>query len=450
VSTPDVTQHGQIIRKDDMELLTHADRVPERIRRLERAWLEGGGGGSAAPIALDPWHNVGTAGEPAFQSGSQYSGFLPVGFRKDPFGRVHLRGMIAGSLGAGAVIFTLPVGYRPPGASVLLDTIANGQGRVDVAPGGNVFVNLATGGWVTLDGLYFDTDSVSAYPSGPQGPAGATGAPGTPGSAGPQGPPGDDGAVTVYEQPNDPGAVEEGSLWIDTDDPPIYGPPGPQGDPGPPGEVYEQPGTPPGTASVGAVWIDTDEPDPAPYTIGGAPVVTALPSSAVDGQEVYLLVDDASGVMWHMRYRSAAPATQKWEFLGGLPLYFYQASPSAPTATGWTSPTDWPAVAIPAAGLFGNWFVECGGRVTTNNIRSTANFAAMMAGFGTATIAGMTTYVGTVQLETVMLRGKTGVVPPAAWPLRLGYAIFGSSPTLADVTYDQLWISVLPIRIGLS
>jgi hypothetical protein len=38
------------------------------------------------------------------------------------------------------------------------------------------------------------------------------------GVAGPTGPIGPEGQVEVYEQPNDPGAVEIGALWVDTDE----------------------------------------------------------------------------------------------------------------------------------------------------------------------------------------------------------------------------------------
>jgi hypothetical protein len=54
---------------------------------------------------------------------------------------------------------------------------------------------------ITLEGAY----------QGPTGPAGPSGL------AGPPGEDGDDGAVLVYEQPDDPGDVPLGSLWIDTD-----------------------------------------------------------------------------------------------------------------------------------------------------------------------------------------------------------------------------------------
>lgn len=109
---------------------------------------------------LDKWHNLGDPGEPPFQGGSQYASFLPVGFRKDPFGRVHLRGMINGPPTAGT-LFTLPAGYRPA-ATVLLDANANGQGRVDISSSG-VVTNQLAAAWVSLDGMYFDTDSSTGY-----------------------------------------------------------------------------------------------------------------------------------------------------------------------------------------------------------------------------------------------------------------------------------------------
>lgn len=37
------------------------------------------------------------------------------------------------------------------------------------------------------------------------------------GPEGPEGPPGAAGGVVVFEQPGDPGTVDEGTLWIDTD-----------------------------------------------------------------------------------------------------------------------------------------------------------------------------------------------------------------------------------------
>jgi hypothetical protein len=55
------------------------------------------------------------------------------------------------------------------------------------------------------------------------------------------------------------------------------------------------------------------------------PLVTSLPTSPVDGQEVYYLAtDDGSGlasVVWHLRYRAGSGQTYKWEYVGGAPLF---------------------------------------------------------------------------------------------------------------------------------
>jgi len=64
-------------------------------------------------------------------------------------------------------------------------------------------------------------------PPGPAGPAGPTGPPGPTGPASTvPGPPGPAGVVDIYEQPNAPTEpIELGSIWIDTDAPPVYNPP---------------------------------------------------------------------------------------------------------------------------------------------------------------------------------------------------------------------------------
>jgi hypothetical protein len=77
---------------------------------------------------VEPWHEVGTAGEPAFESG--YSNYQDpeitwtlntAAFYRDPFEVVHLKGFAvvvpSSCSDAGGFIsqtvFTLPVGYRP-------------------------------------------------------------------------------------------------------------------------------------------------------------------------------------------------------------------------------------------------------------------------------------------------------------------------------------------------
>ena len=51
-----------------------------------------------------------------------------------------------------------------------------------------------------------------------------------------------------------------------------------------------------------------------------APLVTSLPSNAIDGQEVRYLADNTNGIIWNFRYRAGSSSAYKWEFIGGAPL----------------------------------------------------------------------------------------------------------------------------------
>src|SRR5262245_14701541 len=77
----------------------------------------------------------------------------------------------------------------------------------------------------------------------------------------------------------------------------------------------------------GMVRIDTALGAPAGTQGGSPPLVTALPATAVDGQEV-ILVDSLTAPTYNWRFRYvAAKATNKWVFVGGPPLYAEVATP---------------------------------------------------------------------------------------------------------------------------
>ena len=150
------------------------------ITKVTGAQGPAGPPGGNATATLDPWHVIGAAGEPIFANNwTNYgSGFASAAFRKDPFGRVHLRGLVKGGALLGT-IFTLPAGYRPAGTTQSMVDAGAGGGqyaelRVDSL--GNVFAQQGAAlGYLSLDGLSFDTDTVSSYMVGPQGPKGDTG-----------------------------------------------------------------------------------------------------------------------------------------------------------------------------------------------------------------------------------------------------------------------------------
>ena len=68
-----------------------------------------------ALATVEPWHEVGAAGEPGFQNFWVNYGapFATAGFYRDGAGIVRLKGTIKGGLGGNNEAFGLPVGYRP-------------------------------------------------------------------------------------------------------------------------------------------------------------------------------------------------------------------------------------------------------------------------------------------------------------------------------------------------
>jgi microcystin-dependent protein len=93
--------------------------------------------------------------------------------------------------------------------------------------------------------------------------------------------------------------------------------------------------------------------------------VTTLPSSPIDGTEVYYQSTIAGtgggatntmadvGAVWHLRYRSAASGSYKWEMVGGSALdVTLTSTPTAITATTPTSLSTNPILTLPNAGTY--------------------------------------------------------------------------------------------------
>lgn len=111
----------------------------------------------------DKWHVVGALNEPAFGTGWQnYAGggtFQLASFRKNPLGRVELRGLVARTAGAVTTIFVLPQGYRPAKQEVLFTGGSTGAGRVDVYSDGQVVYVSGGVTFFTLSNITFDTEA---------------------------------------------------------------------------------------------------------------------------------------------------------------------------------------------------------------------------------------------------------------------------------------------------
>jgi hypothetical protein len=96
-----------------------------------------------APTLLNSWVNFGST-------------HANAGYYKDPFGRVHLRGMVkSGTTVANTPIFTLPVGYRPT-ADLLFPVDSNGaHGTSCVRSSGNVTFEAGSATYFALNGISF-------------------------------------------------------------------------------------------------------------------------------------------------------------------------------------------------------------------------------------------------------------------------------------------------------
>jgi hypothetical protein len=94
------------------------------------------------------WHNVGDAGEPAFENGwvNYGAGYNPARFGKDAAGRVWVQGLIKNG-NSGQVAFTLPEQYRPS-QYVYVESASNPNvfARLVVLSNGSVIPTTAAGG----------------------------------------------------------------------------------------------------------------------------------------------------------------------------------------------------------------------------------------------------------------------------------------------------------------
>lgn len=87
---------------------------------------------------VEPWHEVGSTGEPAFQnSWVNFGGADAVAaFYKDNWKRVHIKGLV--KTGTAGTIFTLPVGYRPSETLTFATASNNAYGEFTIASNGNL------------------------------------------------------------------------------------------------------------------------------------------------------------------------------------------------------------------------------------------------------------------------------------------------------------------------
>jgi hypothetical protein len=127
--------------------------------------------------APEAYHEVGAAGQPAFQNGwsNEAPGFeSTAGFFKDPWGIVHLKGIVTG--GTVNTIFSLPPGYRVSAYECITTERGGAVAYICLEPStGNVYqVAGNSAGSLLLDGISFSAAGNGAAPVHGRLPVGAT------------------------------------------------------------------------------------------------------------------------------------------------------------------------------------------------------------------------------------------------------------------------------------
>ena len=200
------------------------------------------------------------------------------------------------------------------------------------------------------------------------------------------------------------------------------------------------------TLVIEAIRLDA----PPVYLSTGAPArVTPAEFAAltpVDGLEVYLRVDDAAGVLWHLRYNASSSSAYKWEFLGGPPLHAFTAA-GAGVASGSYADVGGgvPALTLPLAGdyLVRHGLLGASASASVFDFKATVKFGAAAA--ADADAVSWASPVASTALEAANVMREFVKAGLAAGTV-LKHQYKDSSAGQA-VFYDR-FISVTPVRAG--
>lgn len=179
--------------------------------------------------------------------------------------------------------------------------------------------------------------------------------------------------------------------------------------------------------------------------IGEPPVVTALPTSPVNGQECYYLASAADGVVWHLKYRSGSTSAHKWEYVGGPPTLAVSTGSSGVISSSTIAVLpNTPQLTIPLPGIYDvEMYIDMQNYIAGLNdiriyfIRSSAP-ATNLAG-GSLTILTVSSTAASVQKRNRLGGLIAGNV------LQLAYTSSGNvALSQADVSILRAW----PVRVG--
>jgi hypothetical protein len=182
---------------------------------------------------------------------------------------------------------------------------------------------------------------------------------------------------------------------------------------------------------------------------------TELPGNPLDGQEIYYAADAANGVIWHLRYRSGASGSYKWEYLGGPSMF---SSPSAgdegTASTAYVGlTTAGPSITVPLAG---DYIIEFGSRAFLTSgtyVTAAANMAVKIGAAAVSDSDSIETWTASNgwgdffssnnTTNNARTLRKTGLT--ASTVLLAQYRTTHASST---ANFRNRWMNVTPVRVG--
>lgn len=194
-------------------------------------------------------------------------------------------------------------------------------------------------------------------------------------------------------------------------------------------------------STTGTITIDTTS--TAWMNLGWLPRVTAIPSSPVDGMEIYYadatMLSNLNG--WHLKYVSAAAGLNKWFFVGGSSLGSKVNTEEGTAAVPYVNlATVGPDVVIPLTGIYDIRFgcgAICGDDEDAQAGVGIGNFVAPFTScFEASSKSGLD---GGVESHT--LNGEAySVAMTAGDTIRMRYGTVGG----ANVDFRRRWLSITP------
>jgi hypothetical protein len=184
-----------------------------------------------------------------------------------------------------------------------------------------------------------------------------------------------------------------------------------------------------------------------PGPIAGAPPYVTPTQFAslipVDGQEVYLQVDAANGIVWHLRYNAASASAYKWEYLGGPPLYSETRAQALCGATYAASGDPLPNITLPS--LAGDYEIHFGSNAYSLHtaVQSVYHGIALSATEADDAAAIISQCAANGGPGRVNAARKWRITLPAGTQCRTRIRAPSGNAYVSD-----RWLAVTPVRVG--